>query len=196
MQRDLVLLASNGDHNAFASLAADAYGRLHRTARLILRREDLASDAVQEALTSAWLHIRAVRDPDRFDAWLNRLVVRACYQELRRERRGLIEIHVDGIEPTGVDDSTASFADRDQLERGFARLSAEHRAVIAVHHYLGLPDAEAGSAYSRSRSRPPLRHASQGSVSSLHAGSPVQPRSTRRMQSEHPVDAFDGRLRP
>jgi RNA polymerase sigma-70 factor (ECF subfamily) len=145
MQRDLVLRASTGDHDAFASLATDAYGRLHRTARLILRREDLASDAVQEALTSAWLHIRAVRDPDRFDAWLNRLVVRACYQELRRAKRGLIEIHVDGLEPTGVDDSTASLADRDQLERGFARLSTEHRAVIVVHHYLGLPDAEAAT---------------------------------------------------
>jgi len=145
MQRDLVLRAATGDHDAFASLATGAYGRLHRTAWLILRREDLASDAVQEALTSAWLHIRAVRDPDRFDAWVNRLVVRACYQELRRAKRGQIEIHVDGIESTGVDDSTASLADRDQLERGFARLSAEHRAVIVVHHYLGLPDAEAAA---------------------------------------------------
>jgi RNA polymerase sigma-70 factor, ECF subfamily len=142
MQRDLVLGASNGDHDAFASLVTDAYGRLHHIARLMLRREDLASDAVQEALTSAWLHIRAVRDPDRFDAWLNRLVVRACYQELRRARRGPMEVHVVGIEPAGVDDSTASLADRDQLERGFAHLSAEHRAAIVVHHYLGLPDAE------------------------------------------------------
>src|SRR5580765_6860400 len=106
MQRDLVLRASAGDHGAFASLATDAYGRLHRTARLILRREDLASDAVQEALTSAWLHIRAVRDPDRFDAWLNRLVVRACYQELRRARRGPIEVHVGTIDPPSADDST------------------------------------------------------------------------------------------
>ena len=89
MQRDLVLRASTGDHVAFTSLATDAYGRLHRTARLILRADDLASDAVQEALTSAWLHIRAVRDPDRFDAWLNRLVVRACYHELRRAKHGL-----------------------------------------------------------------------------------------------------------
>ena len=145
MQRDLVLRARNGDHDAFASLATDAYDRLHRTARLILRREDLASDAVQEALTSAWLHIRAVRDPDRFDAWLNRLIVRACYQELRRARRGPIEIHVDGIEPPGVDDSTGSLADRDQLERGFQRLSPEHRAVLVVHHYLGLRDAEAAT---------------------------------------------------
>lgn len=145
MQRDLVLRAGTGDHDAFASLAGAAYGRLHRTARLILRREDLASDAVQEALTSAWLHIRAVRDPERFDAWLNRLVVRACYQELRRSTRGRIEVHVETIDPPGVDDSTGSLADRDQLERGFHHLSAEHRAALVVHHYLGLSDAEAAT---------------------------------------------------
>ncbi len=148
MQRDQVLRASAGDHDAFASLATNAYGRLHRIARLILRREDLAADAVQEALTSAWLHIRVVRDPDRFDAWLNRLVVRACYQELRRARRGPIEIHVDMIEPPGVDDATGLLADRDQLERGFKRLSVEHRAVLVVHHYLGLADAEAATVLS------------------------------------------------
>ncbi|MBA2382714.1 MAG: sigma-70 family RNA polymerase sigma factor [Chloroflexi bacterium] len=143
MPRDLVIRASTGDHDAFASLATDAYGRLHRTAQLILRRDDLASDAVQEALTSAWLHIRAVRNPDRFDAWLNRLVVRACYHELRRAKRGPIQIQVDSIHGPGTDDSASALADRDQLERGFQHLSAEHRAVLVVHHYLGLPDAEA-----------------------------------------------------
>jgi RNA polymerase sigma-70 factor, ECF subfamily len=148
MQRALVLRASDGDHEAFASLVSDAYGRLHRTARLILRREDLASDAVQEALTSAWLHIRTVRDPERFDAWLNRLLVRACYQELRRARRGLIEIHAGEVEPAGMDDPTGALANRDQLDRGFRRLSAEHRAALVVHHYLGLPDAEAAAVLS------------------------------------------------
>src|SRR5262245_3979899 len=97
MQRDLVLRARTGDHDAFSSLATEAYGRLHRIARLILRREDLASDAVQEALTSAWLHIRAVRDPDRFEAWLNRLVARACYAELKRARGGRAGADRDGI---------------------------------------------------------------------------------------------------
>ena len=145
MLRDLVLRAGTGDHDAFASLATDAYSRLHRTAQLILRREDLASDAVQEALTSAWLHIRAVRDPDRFDAWLNRLVVRACYQEIRRTKRGPIHVPVDAIHGPGIDDSTRALADRDQLERGFRHLSVEHRAVLVAHHYLGLPDAEAAT---------------------------------------------------
>ena len=145
MERDLVLRASRGDHDAFASLATNAYGRLHRTAQLILRREDLASDAVQEALTSAWIHIRAVRDLDRFDAWLNRLVVRACYQELRRARRGPIQLRVDTIAGPATDDTTGALADRDQLERGFRRISGEHRAVLVVHHYLGLADAEAAA---------------------------------------------------
>ena len=145
MQRDLVLRASSGDHDAFSSLATGAYGRLHRIARLILRREDLASDAVQEALTSAWIHIRAVRDPEAFDAWLNRLLVRACHQELRRARRGPIEVHVETVEPQGVSDFSSSLADRDQLVRGFQRLSGDHRAALVVHHYLGLPDAEAAT---------------------------------------------------
>lgn len=147
MQRDLVIRASTGDHDAFASLATGAYGRLHRTAQLILRHEDLASDAVQEALMSAWLHIRAVRDPDRFDAWLNRLVVRACYTELRRAKRRPIQVQVavDAVKGPRIDDTTSALADRDELERGLRLLSVEHRAALAVHHYLGLGDAEAAT---------------------------------------------------
>src|SRR6266581_9290082 len=87
MQRDLVLRARDGDHDAFATLAADAFDRLHRVARLILRSDDRAADAVQETLLAAWLHIRAVRDPDRFDAWLHRLLVNACYRQARQAKQ-------------------------------------------------------------------------------------------------------------
>jgi len=144
MQRDLVLRARNGDHDAFTTLAADAFDRLHRTARLILRSDELAADAVQEALMAAWLHIRAVKDPDRFDAWLHRLVVHACYREARRvKRRGVVEIHMTGPDALGDGDAQDATARRDQLERGFRRLTPEQRAVLVLHHYLGLPDAEA-----------------------------------------------------
>lgn len=144
MQRDLVLRARNGDHDAFTSLAADAIDRLHGTARLILRSDDLAGDAVQEALMAAWLHIRAVRDPDRFDAWLHRLLVHACYREARRvKHRGVAEIHMTAPEGHGGSDVQNLTAVRDQLERGFIQLTPEQRAVLVVHHYLGLPDAEA-----------------------------------------------------
>lgn len=144
MHRDLVVRARSGDHDAFTELASDAFDRLHRTARLILRSDDAAADAVQEALTSAWLHIRAVRDPDRFDAWLQRLLVHACYQEARRIRqRGVREIQMVAPDARGDRDAQDLTAIRDQLDRGFRRLSPEQRAVLVVHHYLGLPDAEA-----------------------------------------------------
>jgi RNA polymerase sigma-70 factor (ECF subfamily) len=144
MQRDLVLRAKDGDHDAFAALAADAFDRLHRTARLILRSDDLAADAVQETLLAAWLHIRAVRDPDRFDAWLHRLLVHACYREARRvKQRGIVEIHVTAPDARSDGDAQEVTAVRDQLDRGFHRLTPEQRAVLVVHHYLGLSDAEA-----------------------------------------------------
>jgi RNA polymerase sigma-70 factor, ECF subfamily len=144
MQRDLVLRARNGDHDAFAALAAGAFDRLHRTARLILRSDERAADAVQESLMAAWLHIRAVRDPDRFDAWLNRLLVHACYREARRvKQRQIVEIQMSAPEARGDGDAQDLTATRDQLERGFRRLTPEQRAVLVVRHYLSLSDAEA-----------------------------------------------------
>ena len=146
MQHDLVIRARNGDHEAFALLANAAFDPLFRTARLILRDDESALDAVQDALLSAWLHVRAVRDPDRFEAWLRRLLIHACYREARRVRqRAIVEIHMTAPDARGDGDAQDLTAMREQLERGFRRLTAEQRAVLVVHHYLGLPDAEAAT---------------------------------------------------
>ena len=105
MQPNLVIRASNGDREAFSQLAAASFDKLFRTARLILRDDDLAADAVQDALLSAWVHIRAVRKPDRFEAWLRRLLVHACYREARRAgRRRIMEIHVTPLDSPAIDD--------------------------------------------------------------------------------------------
>jgi RNA polymerase sigma-70 factor, ECF subfamily len=137
MQRDLVERAMAGDHGAFSELARASIGRLYATARLILRDDGRAEDATQEALVAAWRDLSALRDPDRFDAWLHRLLVRSCYREIRRGRnRWMIEVDVDGYE---VADSGPSvdLADRDQLERGFRALDADQRIVLVLHYYLG-----------------------------------------------------------
>ena len=146
MHRDLVIRARSGDHDAFSTLAAGAVDRLHRTAWLILRSEADAADAVQESLLAAWLHIAAVRDPDRFDAWLNRLLVHACYRLARRTtRRMVLEIPMTVSDAPGPRDVQDVLATRDQLERAFRRLTPEQRGALVVHHCLGLPDAEAAS---------------------------------------------------
>jgi DNA-directed RNA polymerase specialized sigma24 family protein len=121
MQRDLVIRAQRGDHAAFSVLATEVIGGLHRTARLILRDVELANDAVQDALVTAWLDIRGVQDADRFEAWLNRLLVRACYKVARRtRRRRLTEVALLPEDAPTVPDGGGLLALRDQLERGFA----------------------------------------------------------------------------
>jgi RNA polymerase sigma-70 factor (ECF subfamily) len=145
MQSDLVVRASAGDHAAFSELAAAAIGGLYRVAYLILRDGDLANDAVQNALIAAWQDIRGLRDPDRFDAWLHRLTVRACYRMARtRRHRASREVELMPMHelPSG-DDDLRHLAVRDQLERGFRRLSTQERAVLVLHYYLDLPLAEA-----------------------------------------------------
>src|SRR5215510_14921402 len=124
MRQDLVRRAMAGDHGAFSELARASIGRLYATARLILHDEQRAEDATQEALVAAWRDLSALRDPDRFDAWLNRLLVRACYREARRgRRRWAIESQVRETTGVGVEpDPALDLADRDQLERGFRRL--------------------------------------------------------------------------
>jgi len=146
VQRDLVERAGRGDHDAFALLAGAAIPRLDAAAWLILRDPEQAKDAVQNALVRAWRDLPTLRDPDRFDPWLHRLLVRACIDEARRLRRHRIDVELTDLEPSsGTTAMEAAVADRDQLERGFIRLEPEMRAVIVLHHYLdlSLPDVAA-----------------------------------------------------
>jgi RNA polymerase sigma-70 factor (ECF subfamily) len=139
MRRDLVERAMTGDHDAFAELARVTTGRLFVVARLILRDDAAAEDAAQEALVAAWRHIRGLRDPDRFDAWLHRLLVNACHREAgRRQRRRTMEVYVPSFD-VPEPDPNLGLLDRDQLERGFRRLDMDQRAVLVLHHYAGLP---------------------------------------------------------
>src|SRR4026207_2111689 len=86
-QRELVERASNGDHDAFAVLVGVSVARLEAVARLILRDQELARDAVQDALIRAWRDLPGLRDPERFDAWLHRLLVNARLDLARRRGR-------------------------------------------------------------------------------------------------------------
>src|SRR5215213_1886208 len=127
-QREIVVRAAGGDERAFASLAADHVDRCFALAFRILRDPDRAQDATQQALLSAWRDLPALRDPERFDAWLHRLVVHACYVESRGTRRWQARFRVLEIHPS-VPDPASSVVDRAALEEAFGRLTPEHRAV-------------------------------------------------------------------
>src|SRR5215212_5698177 len=124
---DLVVRAREGDHDAFTELATRSIGRLTAAARMILRDEYGAQDAVQDTLFEAWRSLPGLRDPDRFDAWLRRLLVRACFARLRR-RRAVREAEIR-LTPA-AEPST----------------SGGERAVVVLVYYLDLPLAEASQA--------------------------------------------------
>jgi RNA polymerase sigma-70 factor (ECF subfamily) len=147
VRRELVEKARGGDRAAFAALAAESIGRLFNVAQLMLRDRDLADDAVQETLVLAWRDLRGLRNPDGFDAWLHRVLVRCVYREADRERRRSVGVG-RVAETSSYPDTSASVADRDTLDRGFRRLRPEHRAVLVLHHYLGFSDEEAAAALS------------------------------------------------
>ena len=182
MDTDLVVRAQNGDEEAFASLAVAAGDRLHAVAHRILRDIDLAEDATQQALLTVWRDLPQLRDPARFDAWSYRLLVRACYAEARRTRRWAPNLRVlPADQPATVDDSDL-VVDRDQLERGFTRLSIDHRAVVVLHHYLDMPLNEVaetlGVPVGTVKSR--LHHAMRGLRAALAADSRPTAREVTR----------------
>ena len=171
MDRELVAAARGGDQAAFMDLVRPRSNRLFAIALQILRDIDRAEDALQDALVIAWRDLRGLRDPDRFDAWLQRLLINVCIAQATRERRRAANLRVLPVDGPAAPDDLLSVADRDLLERGFRRLPPEQRAILAMHHYLGYAPSEiaetlgipAGTARSR------LHHAHRAMRAALEA---------------------------
>jgi RNA polymerase sigma-70 factor (ECF subfamily) len=138
MRDKLIERARGGDRDAFGQLAAQEIDRLYAIARLILRDADLAHDAVQEALIRCWRQLPRLREVDRFDGWLYRILVRAAADQASSRRRFSGNVQTLRIEPN-LPDETHRVADRDELDLGLQRLSLDHRAVVVLHHYADLP---------------------------------------------------------
>src|SRR4051794_5184662 len=137
MDETTVIRAKRGDREAFDLIAHGVLDDLYRVARLILRDTDMAEDAVQETLIRAWRDLPALREPARFDAWLRRVLMRAITDEFRGDRRRRAAVTILRLEPS-IQDAGETIAAREQLTRGFSRLSVDHRAVLVLRLYLGL----------------------------------------------------------
>jgi RNA polymerase sigma-70 factor (ECF subfamily) len=142
MDRDLVEAAQRGDQEAYVHLIRPRSDHLFAIAQRILRDVDRAEDALQDVLVIAWRDLRGLRDPDRFDAWLRRLLVHECIDQATRERRRTANLRILPVDGPTAPDQLGSIANRDLLERGFRRLPPNQRAILVLHHYLGYAPAE------------------------------------------------------
>jgi RNA polymerase sigma factor (sigma-70 family) len=146
LRDELVRRARDGDHDAFAALMGPQIRRLHGLAGLILYDRSRVEDAVQEAMLKAWRDLPRLRDVERFDAWLRRLVVNACRDERRRLRRRADEVAFGPQHEPAIGAGLETSIARDELAGAFRRLSDEQRTVIALRYYLDLSSADAASA--------------------------------------------------
>ena len=171
MDVDVVIRAQRGDKDAYAILAVGIADRFLGVARRILRDFDIAEDATQQALLTMWRDLPRLRDPGRFDSWSYRILVHACYNEGRKQRHWAPNLQLLPTAEPIAEDDLSSVVDRDLIERGFRRLSIDHRAVVVLHFYLDLPidrvaeilGIPAGTAHSR------LHHAMRALRASLEA---------------------------
>ena len=142
MRHGLVERAMRGDQEAFAALATDRVDDCYRLAYRILRDPHRAQDATQQALLGAWRDLPTLRDIGRFDAWLRRLVVNACYAEARSDRRWVARVRTIPYDISLEPDVARSVAAKDELEDAFRRLTPEQRTIVVLHHHLGYPLTE------------------------------------------------------
>ena len=142
LDRDLVEQAQRGDRDAFGILARSHGDRLMQIAQRNHRVVGRAEDAVPQTQGVAGRVVPGLRDPDRFDAWLQRVLVNACYDEARRARTWNAQIRVLPVDGPAGRDESMSVDDRDRLERGFRRLPPDLRAILVFTHYLGLTPSE------------------------------------------------------
>jgi RNA polymerase sigma-70 factor, ECF subfamily len=142
LRLDLVEQARRGDREVFDVLMLDAIDRMYAIARLVAQDADVAEDAVQDALVRCWRDLPSLRDVARFEPWLRKLLLNSVVEQFRGRRRFEAKITVLTVEPSTGDGSN-ELADRDELQRAFRSLSMEHRAIVVLHHYIGLSVAEA-----------------------------------------------------
>lgn len=141
---DAIRDAQAGDRDAFDRVAVAVIDRLYRVARLILRDTERAEDAVQDTLVRCWRDLPSLREVERFDAWLHRLLIRAIHDQFRDAGRQRAVISV--LRPESASrDATESVAMREALDRGFRRLTIDHRAILVLRLYVGLSLEEAAT---------------------------------------------------
>jgi RNA polymerase sigma-70 factor (ECF subfamily) len=143
MDRELLLRARAGDREAFELVVVAKGEPFLRTALAILGNEADARDATQETFIAAWRGLSGLRDPERFDAWLGRILINQCRMALRHRGR-VRELPMSDPTDFSSDSPQPDSSSSADFDAAFDRLSADHRALLVLHHLHGYDVREIG----------------------------------------------------
>ena len=132
--------ARKGDLDAFEELMHARIDAIYRLSFAIVGDEADARDSTQETFIAAWRRIRGLRDPSRFDAWLQRIAVNSARITLRsRGRRHVREIPSGNVASLAAmsDQAKPERSDSDALDAALDRLPVDQRTILVLHHLEG-----------------------------------------------------------
>ena len=130
------------DKDTFSTLVIQNQETLFHTAKAILRSDEDAEDAVQEAVCAAVERRESLREADKFRPWLLRILVNKCYDTCRRRRPTVDLEDVADYLPAKSQDHT----ERLTLWQAVMALSGDLRAVVTLFYYDGLSIREISGA--------------------------------------------------
>jgi RNA polymerase sigma-70 factor (ECF subfamily) len=132
-----------GDRDAFDEVVSRYGLQVLRTARLIVRDEQLAEDVTQETFIRAWRNLHGLRDEDP-GPWLLRIATNESISAWRRRHR--FEALAQRFARLGPESAKPSSEDRVDLSRALSRLSPDLRAAVVLHYYQDLSVEETAHA--------------------------------------------------
>jgi RNA polymerase sigma-70 factor (ECF subfamily) len=147
IDRSVVDRARTGDLDAFESIVRARMDAVYRLTSAILGDEADARDAAQETFVAAWRQIGRLRDPERFEAWLQRVAVNASRMTLRaRGRRRVREIPSSRVVSLAGLPAADDRSDAARLDGALRTLDVDQRAILVLHHLEGRPVTEIAAA--------------------------------------------------
>jgi RNA polymerase sigma-70 factor, ECF subfamily len=120
---------------AFTELTDHHLDASYRLAALLLGNIADAEDATHDAAVLAWQRWPSLRDPERFGAWFQRILVNVCRDRMRRHRLRRI---VPESEDRRSVDPFEGHAERTALRDSLDRLTPEHRVVVVLRFFADL----------------------------------------------------------
>jgi RNA polymerase sigma-70 factor (ECF subfamily) len=129
-----------GEESAFEQLVRSTSGRLLASARRLLKNEEDARDAVQNAFIRAFQSLSRFRAESRISTWLHRIVVNEALMRLR-SRPNAEEQPIDDLLPTFVEDGHQTRDTIDWSESAEAALERKETAALVRRNIDMLPDS-------------------------------------------------------
>lgn len=140
--RRLVGLALRSDTAAFAQLVKRYERPALAIAYAVVGEASLAGDVTQEAFLRCWQRLGELDDPDRFGAWLSRIVRNLAADMVRRRPRELSSEDQDGTsDPRPMADPSSAIDRSDrksQIDQAITRLDELSRSIVVLKYYEGL----------------------------------------------------------